>query len=104
MRNLNPDGNGDSFEADRGALKLRLFYDPSHSQLVVRVKQGSALLAADVLGSSDPWVNVHFRSSAHAAKTNAKTKTSVQVSTLNPVWDEQLHWDVDPAHDVRSSM
>ena len=60
------------------------------------VKSGTDLVAADVNGKSDPFVEVELvtarkeRGKWVDIKTSNKTKTNSIQETLNPVWDFQV--------------
>eukprot|EP00050_Salpingoeca_kvevrii_P021000 m.105082 g.105082 ORF g.105082 m.105082 type:complete len:627 (-) comp9130_c0_seq2:2306-4186(-) len=82
-----------------GALKLRLIYE--RGQIILRIKQGRNLVSSDWNGAADPHVIIEF--SGPLDGTDAKKlrrKTRVKPKTLNPIWDEQFHWDCQEQTDL----
>jgi hypothetical protein len=59
-------------------------------QLAVLVKEGKNLAAADVNGKSDPYVVVKYN--------GKKNKTDVRKETLDPVWNETMHFPYAEGH------
>lgn len=78
-----------TFLAPLGAIKLRLEYDSSRQQLLLRVKEGMNLLVCDVGGSSDPFIVATMQPSGE------KQQTKVINHNINPIWDQQLCWTAE---------
>ncbi|XP_076324051.1 synaptotagmin-10-like isoform X2 [Tachypleus tridentatus] len=74
-----------------GELMLSLCYLPTAGRLTVTIIKARNLKTMDITGSSDPYVKVSFICQEKRVK---KKKTSVKRSTLNPVYNEVLVFDV----------
>ncbi|XP_076312556.1 synaptotagmin-10-like [Tachypleus tridentatus] len=79
-----------------GELMLSLCYLPTAGRLTVTIMKARNLKAMDITGSSDPYVKVSLCCQGKRIK---KKKTSVKKSTLNPVYNEALVFDV-PAGNI----
>jgi hypothetical protein len=81
-----------------GSLHLQLFYhgppaDPVPISVGIRAVSASNLIAADLSGSSDPYVIMRVMKRTGKPETDAKGKavalrTSIKKQILNPVWNE----------------
>lgn len=69
---------------------------PSLSQLIVGIIQAAELPAMDMGGTSDPYVKVYL-----LPDKKKKFETKVHRKTLNPVFNEQFTFKVNPAPKVR---
>ncbi|XP_069999130.1 synaptotagmin-10-like [Penaeus vannamei] len=76
---------------DLGELMLSLCYLPTAGRLTVTVIKMRNLRAMDITGSSDPYVKVCLLCQGRRIK---KKKTTVKKSTLNPVYNEALVFDI----------
>ncbi|XP_064084988.1 synaptotagmin-10-like isoform X3 [Macrobrachium nipponense] len=74
-----------------GELMLSLCYLPTAGRLTVTVIKMRNLRAMDITGSSDPYVKVCLLCRGRRIK---KKKTSVKKSTLNPIYNEALVFDI----------
>ncbi|XP_022235811.1 synaptotagmin-6-like isoform X1 [Limulus polyphemus] len=79
-----------------GELMLSLCYLPTAGRLTVTIMKARSLKAMDITGSSDPYVKVSLICQGKRIK---KKKTTVKKSTLNPVYNEALVFDV-PADNI----
>ncbi|XP_022248749.1 synaptotagmin-10-like, partial [Limulus polyphemus] len=79
-----------------GELMLSLCYLPTAGRLTVTIMKARNLKAMDITGSSDPYVKVSLICQEKRVK---KKKTTVKKSTLNPVYNEVLVFDV-PAENI----
>ncbi|KAG8257224.1 Synaptotagmin-9 [Homalodisca vitripennis] len=79
-----------------GELMLTLCYLPKAGRLTVTIVKGQNLKAMDITGSSDPYVKVYLVCNG---KRIRKKRTSVKRSTLSPVYNEALTFDV-PASNI----
>nr|XP_045620929.1 synaptotagmin-10-like isoform X1 [Procambarus clarkii]XP_045620930.1 synaptotagmin-10-like isoform X2 [Procambarus clarkii] len=84
---------------DLGELMLSLCYLPTAGRLTVTVIKMRNLRAMDITGSSDPYVKVCLLCHGRRIK---KKKTTVKKSTLNPIYNEALVFDIpnDSIEDV----
>ncbi|KAL3210986.1 hypothetical protein MRX96_036748 [Rhipicephalus microplus] len=76
-----------------GEVMLSLCYLPTAGRLTVTVIKARNLKSMDISGSSDPYIKVILVCEGKRIK---KKKTSVKKSTLNPVFNEALVFDVPP--------
>lgn len=76
-----------------GEVMLSLCYLPTAGRLTVTVIKARNLKPMDISGSSDPYIKVILVCEGKRIK---KKKTSVKKSTLNPVFNEALVYDVPP--------
>ncbi|KAK3852433.1 hypothetical protein Pcinc_040979, partial [Petrolisthes cinctipes] len=74
-----------------GEVMLSLCYLPTAGRLTLTVIKMRNLRAMDITGSSDPYVKVCLVCQGRRIK---KKKTSVKKSTLNPVYNEALVFDI----------
>ncbi|XP_054262923.1 synaptotagmin-10-like isoform X2 [Macrosteles quadrilineatus] len=79
-----------------GELLLTLCYLPKAGRLTVTIVKAQNLKAMDITGASDPYVKVYLVCNG---KRIRKKRTSVKRSTLSPVYNEALTFDV-PASNV----
>ncbi|CAM1318465.1 SYT9 (predicted) [Pycnogonum litorale] len=82
----------------RGEIMVSLCYLPTAGRLTVTVIKARFLKAMDITGASDPYVKVSL---VCQGKRIRKKKTTVKKSTLNPVYNEALVFDV-PAENIES--
>jgi len=68
-----------------GSLKVNLEYKTN--SLLVHILSASDLAAADLTGYSDPYVKLYLLPDK---RKHSKRKTSVKMSTLNPVFNETI--------------
>ncbi|XP_041354322.1 synaptotagmin-10-like [Gigantopelta aegis] len=78
-------------KADIGDVMLSLCYLPTAGRLTLTIVKARNLKAMDITGSSDPYVKVSLMCQGKRIK---KKKTSVKKSTLHPVFNEALVFDV----------
>ncbi|GIY11432.1 synaptotagmin-9 [Caerostris extrusa] len=83
-------------KVDLGEVMLSLCYLPTAGRLTVTIIKSRNLKVMDITGSSDPYVKVSLMCQGKRVK---KKKTSVKKSTLNPVYNEALVFDV-PAENI----
>lgn len=83
-------------KVDLGELLFSLCYLPTAGRLTVTIIKARNLKAMDITGSSDPYVKVALMCQGRRIK---KKKTTVRRSTLNPVYNEALIFDV-PAENI----
>ncbi|XP_076370305.1 synaptotagmin-10-like [Tachypleus tridentatus] len=79
-----------------GEVMLSLCYLPTAGRLTVTIIKARNLKAMDITGSSDPYVKVSLICQGKRIK---KRKTTVKKSTLNPIYNEALVFDV-PAENI----
>ncbi|XP_075996895.1 synaptotagmin VIII isoform X2 [Genypterus blacodes] len=98
---VQPDGSStsDSDKQYRGRMLYSLEYKAAQSELVVGIKKAAGLKAMDRGGSSDPYVKVYL------LPDKAKIcETKVFRSTLNPVFNEHLSFQISKAALSRSTV
>ncbi|CAM9554321.1 unnamed protein product [Lampetra planeri] len=78
---------------DLGELMFSLCYLPTAGRLTLTVIKARNLKAMDITGASDPYVKVSLMCDGRRLK---KRKTSTKKSTLNPVYNEAIVFDVPP--------
>ncbi|XP_014665048.1 PREDICTED: synaptotagmin-6-like [Priapulus caudatus] len=83
-------------KVDLGELMFSLCYLPTAGRLTVTIIKARNLKAMDITGSSDPYVKVVLVCQGKRIK---KKKTTVKKSTLNPVYNEALVFDI-PAENI----
>ncbi|XP_031339838.1 synaptotagmin-10-like isoform X1 [Photinus pyralis] len=83
-------------KVDLGEIMLSLCYLPTAGRLTLTVIKGRNLKAMDITGKSDPYVKVYLLCQGKRIK---KKKTTVKKSTLCPVYNEALVFDV-PAENI----
>ncbi|KAL4233897.1 Synaptotagmin-9 [Mactra antiquata] len=76
---------------DLGELMITLCYLPTAGRLTITIVKARNLKAMDITGSSDPFVKVTLVCQNKRIK---KKKTSVKKTTLNPVYNEAMVFDV----------
>ncbi|XP_058978533.1 rabphilin-3A-like [Musca domestica] len=85
-----------SQEWPHGKMLISLCYNTKKRALTVNVKQCIDLIPMDNNGSSDPFVKIQMKPDSHR---NKKYKTSVKWRTLNPIYNEEFHFEAGP-HDL----
>ncbi|KAJ1526091.1 hypothetical protein ONE63_009256 [Megalurothrips usitatus] len=88
--------NAKQDKVDLGELMLSLCYLPTAGRLTVTIIKARNLKAMDITGSSDPYVKVYLLCQGRRIK---KRKTTVKRSSLAPVYNEALVFDV-PATNI----
>ncbi|XP_063870178.1 synaptotagmin-10-like [Scylla paramamosain] len=78
-------------QRELGEVMLSLCYLPTAGRLTLTVIKMRNLRAMDITGSSDPYVKVCLLCQGRRIK---KKKTTVKKSTLNPVYNEALVFDI----------
>ncbi|XP_070329442.1 synaptotagmin-9 isoform X1 [Odocoileus virginianus] len=78
---------------DLGELMFSLCYLPTAGRLTITIIKARNLKAMDITGASDPYVKVSLMCDGRRLK---KRKTSTKRSTLNPVYNEAIVFDVPP--------
>lgn len=77
-------------EGSLGYLKFNVEYDATRQQLNILLISAASLVAKDSNGLSDPYVKIHLLPGiAKATKLRSKTV----YKTLNPQYNEMLHYD-----------
>ncbi|CAN0428224.1 unnamed protein product [Lampetra fluviatilis] len=80
-------------KVDLGELMFSLCYLPTAGRLTLTVIKARNLKAMDITGASDPYVKVSLMCSGRRLK---KRKTSTKRNTLNPVYNEEIVFDIPP--------
>ncbi|KAL9651276.1 hypothetical protein ABK040_001229 [Willaertia magna] len=63
---------------------------PKGTELTLKILKGINLVAADVGGTSDPYVII-----THSMHENDVRKTNIRFKTLNPTWGEEFRYTVN---------
>ncbi|XP_077565387.1 synaptotagmin-10 isoform X2 [Stigmatopora nigra] len=86
---------------DLGEIMYSLCYLPTAGRMTLTVIKCRNLKAMDITGSSDPYVKVHLICEGRRLK---KRKTSIKRSTLNPVYNEAIIFDIPPENVEQVSL
>ncbi|XP_077449968.1 synaptotagmin-10 isoform X2 [Stigmatopora argus] len=86
---------------DLGEIMYSLCYLPTAGRMTLTVIKCRNLKAMDITGSSDPYVKVHLICEGRRLK---KRKTSIKKSTLNPVYNEAIIFDIPPENVEQVSL
>ncbi|XP_058883027.1 synaptotagmin-10-like isoform X3 [Acipenser ruthenus] len=78
---------------DLGEIMYSLCYLPTAGRMTLTVIKCRNLKAMDITGSSDPYVKVSLLCDGRRLK---KRKTTTKKSTLNPVYNEAIIFDIPP--------
>lgn len=78
-----------------GELMISLCYLPIAGRLTITVVKARKLKAMDITGKSDPFVKVTLMCRGKRIK---KKKTTIRKSTLDPIFNEALVFDVPPSN------
>ncbi|XP_043943393.1 synaptotagmin-10 [Protopterus annectens] len=78
---------------DLGEIMFSLCYLPTAGRMTLTVIKCRNLKAMDITGSSDPYVKVSLMCEGRRLK---KRKTTTKKSTLNPVYNEAIIFDIPP--------
>ncbi|XP_032361489.1 synaptotagmin-10 isoform X1 [Etheostoma spectabile] len=78
---------------DLGEIMYSLCYLPTAGRMTLTVIKCRNLKAMDITGSSDPYVKVYLICDGRRLK---KRKTTTKKSTLNPVYNEAIIFDIPP--------
>ncbi|KAJ1164711.1 hypothetical protein NDU88_005145 [Pleurodeles waltl] len=78
---------------DLGEIMFSLCYLPTAGRMTLTVIKCRNLKAMDITGSSDPYVKVSLMCDGRRLK---KRKTTTKKSTLNPVYNEAIIFDIPP--------
>nr|XP_046251012.1 synaptotagmin VIII [Scatophagus argus]XP_046251013.1 synaptotagmin VIII [Scatophagus argus]XP_046251014.1 synaptotagmin VIII [Scatophagus argus]XP_046251015.1 synaptotagmin VIII [Scatophagus argus]XP_046251016.1 synaptotagmin VIII [Scatophagus argus] len=90
---------GSTKQEERGKMLYSLDYNAAQSELTVGIKQASGLKAMDLGGSSDPYVKVYI------CPDKSKTcETKVFRNTLNPIFNEQFHFQISKSSLLKSTL
>ncbi|CAG9559247.1 unnamed protein product [Danaus chrysippus] len=81
-------------------LLLALCYSTKKRALVVTVCRGNDLPPQDSNGYSDPFVKLHLDPDPY----HKKHKTSIKWRNLNPVWNEEFHFETRPTELSRQNL
>ncbi|XP_077357020.1 synaptotagmin-10 isoform X2 [Festucalex cinctus] len=86
---------------DLGEIMYSLCYLPTAGRMTLTVIKCRNLKAMDITGSSDPYVKVHLICDGRRLK---KRKTTTKKSTLNPVYNEAIIFDIPPENVEQVSL
>ncbi|XP_077956626.1 synaptotagmin-10 isoform X4 [Gasterosteus aculeatus] len=86
---------------DLGEIMYSLCYLPTAGRMTVTVIKCRNLKAMDITGSSDPYVKVYLICDGRRLK---KRKTTTKKSTLNPVYNEAIIFDIPPENVEQVSL
>uniref|UniRef100_A0A8C4NAV9 Synaptotagmin IXb n=1 Tax=Eptatretus burgeri TaxID=7764 RepID=A0A8C4NAV9_EPTBU len=76
-----------------GELMFSLCYLPTAGRLTITIIKAQNLKAMDITGASDPYVKVSLICAGRRLK---KRKTSTKRNTLNPIYNEEIVFDIPP--------
>ncbi|CAG0902369.1 unnamed protein product, partial [Darwinula stevensoni] len=83
----------------QGKIELKIRTTNNGTRLVVEIRRAKNLIPMDPNGLSDPYVKLKLIPEAEAHP--AKKKTKIVRSTLDPVWNETLEFDLKPEDEDR---
>ncbi|CAL8322941.1 unnamed protein product [Lota lota] len=86
---------------DLGEIMFSLCYLPTAGRMTLTVIKCRNLKAMDITGSSDPYVKVSLICDGRRLK---KRKTTTKRSTLNPVYNEAIIFDIPPENVEQVSL
>ncbi|KAJ8007082.1 hypothetical protein DPEC_G00113880 [Dallia pectoralis] len=86
---------------DLGEIMYSLCYLPTAGRMTLTVIKCRNLKAMDITGSSDPYVKVSLLCDGRRLK---KRKTTTKKSTLNPVYNEAIIFDIPPENVEQVSL
>ncbi|KAJ8398887.1 hypothetical protein AAFF_G00417950 [Aldrovandia affinis] len=86
---------------DLGEIMYSLCYLPTAGRMTLTVIKCRNLKAMDITGSSDPYVKVSLLCEGRRLK---KRKTTTKKSTLNPVYNEAIIFDIPPENVEQVSL
>ncbi|XP_064198364.1 synaptotagmin-10 isoform X2 [Anguilla rostrata] len=86
---------------DLGEIMYSLCYLPTAGRMTLTVIKCRNLKAMDITGSSDPYVKVSLICEGRRLK---KRKTTTKKSTLNPVYNEAIIFDIPPENVEQVSL
>uniref|UniRef100_A0A3P8Q8A1 C2 domain-containing protein n=1 Tax=Astatotilapia calliptera TaxID=8154 RepID=A0A3P8Q8A1_ASTCA len=86
---------------DLGEIMYSLCYLPTAGRMTLTVIKCRNLKAMDITGSSDPYVKVYLMCDGRRLK---KRKTTIKKSTLNPVYNEAIIFDIPPENVEQVSL
>ncbi|XP_061570791.1 synaptotagmin-10 isoform X1 [Cololabis saira] len=86
---------------DLGEIMYSLCYLPTAGRMTLTVIKCRNLKAMDITGSSDPYVKVYLVCDGRRLK---KRKTTTKKSTLNPVYNEAIIFDIPPENVEQVSL
>ncbi|XP_053169880.1 synaptotagmin-10 isoform X1 [Scomber japonicus] len=86
---------------DLGEIMYSLCYLPTAGRMTLTVIKCRNLKAMDITGSSDPYVKVYLICEGRRLK---KRKTTTKKSTLNPVYNEAIIFDIPPENVEQVSL
>ncbi|XP_063074096.1 synaptotagmin-10 [Engraulis encrasicolus] len=86
---------------DLGEIMFSLCYLPTAGRMTLTVIKCRNLKAMDITGSSDPYVKVSLLCDGRRLK---KRKTTTKKSTLNPVYNEAIIFDIPPENVEQVSL
>ncbi|KAM4711569.1 synaptotagmin-10 [Anableps anableps] len=86
---------------DLGEIMYSLCYLPTAGRMTLTVIKCRNLKAMDITGSSDPYVKVYLICNGRRLK---KRKTTTKKSTLNPVYNEAIIFDIPPENVEQVSL
>uniref|UniRef100_A0A3P9KIE4 Synaptotagmin-10 n=1 Tax=Oryzias latipes TaxID=8090 RepID=A0A3P9KIE4_ORYLA len=86
---------------DLGEIMYSLCYLPTAGRMTLTVIKCRNLKAMDITGSSDPYVKVYLVCDGRRLK---KRKTTTKKSTLNPVFNEAIIFDIPPENVEQVSL
>ncbi|XP_038263187.1 double C2-like domain-containing protein alpha [Dermochelys coriacea] len=86
---------------ERGRILLALMYSSERRGLLVGILRCAHLAAMDVNGYSDPYVKTYLKPDM---EKKSKHKTSVKKKTLNPEYNEEFFYEIDPSELAQKSL